>query len=528
MALQWQVWNNGSLNAIGYKCDTAYLSENSIWDITDHQLGTSVCTFISIPPAGQGDMPPRGSIYSTIRSAPFVAQKNYSCILRTRSNIRDPNLSNNIGVSMTPLRINAPTLILGVPTNISIASGDELVYKIENVPSESTLIATLIASENSGFHDLFLRYRDPPTRSNYDAFSQYSLSHNQTAVIQSTKLGLYYIRIENFGTDTDPYQVQVEVKLAIFEITNVNPVSAAPLGNVTLHLSGTLISNDVEAALINEASSDMITAYSVYWFSSVELYATFDIRNISTGMYSIQLTNTMTNELAQLRNRFEISSGIPGQVSMRLDAPPNLLRGESTIVTLFVQNTGNTDIRTPLMFIRSNRNLQISVVRSGGETADNYATEIVFLPVPSQGPSGVIPPGVTTKTLFRVLPQSFRSSFSEFLSVSFLDESQMDYAHSYTDRKQELQPRDIPNDSWDIIWNNFMSSVGETWRTMTERFSDITSRQSLGRRIIGSVDELVELQLRIAQGGLGPLGESNYGICCRFFCNFKLSIQDQT
>ena len=512
LTLRWQVWNNGSLNAQGYKCDSAYLSEDNKWDITDYQLGRPVCTFISIPPAGPGtefSMQPRGSVSNVVRSTPFIAQKNYSCILRTRTNIRDPNLKNNIGTSDIPIRVNAPTLLLGVKTNLSIGSGSELVYKIENIPSESTLIATLNASEDSGFHDLFLRHRNPPTGSMYDSFSQYSLSHNQTTVVQSTKPGTYYIRIESFGRNTQPYQVQVEVTVATFEITGINPYSAAPLGNVTLRVTGTLITNKVEAALIDEYSSAILNATAVYWFSSVEVYATFNISNVSTGVYSIQLTNTRTNEQALLRNSFHISSGIPGQISTRINAPRNLLRGEATTVSLLVQNTGNTDIRTPIMFVRSNRHVQISIIDGSGQE-DDYAPELVFLPLPLHGPSGIIPPGVTTTTVFHILPNSFRASFSDSLSVSFLEESQMDFPHSYVDRKQELKPLDIPNDSWDIIWNNFLSSVGGTWRTMTERFSNVANELSIGQKRIKSVDELVDFQLHIAQGGQGPLGKAKY------------------
>ena len=513
MTLQWRIWNNGSLTARGYKCDTAYLSEDNEWDITDHQLGQSECSFIAIPSESGSSMQQRGQSYSAIRSTPFVAQENYSCIVRTRTNIRDPNLLNNIGASITAVRVNAPTLILGVQTNLTATPGSDLVYKIENVPSERTLIASLTTIESSRFHDLYLRHRNPPTGSMHDAFSMHTLSHNQTAVVQSTKPGTYYIRIESFGQSKEPYQIQVEVKLAVFEITNIDPLFVAPLGNVTLRISGTLISSEVEATLVNENASVIIIAHSLYWFSSIEVYATFDIESISTGIYTVQLTHTKTNQQALLKNKLSIFSGIPGQISTRIDAPRNLLRGESTIVTLFVENIGNTDVLTPIMFIRSNQQVQLSITDSSGQTGNNYASELIFLPVPLHGPSGIIRPGVTTKTLFHVLPNSFRASFSVALSVSFLDENQKDFAHSYIQRKQYFRPQEIPNDSWDIIWNNFLSSVGKTWHTMMQRFSSVANELSIGNKRVESVDELVDFQLRIAQGGQGPLGKDTIYIC---------------
>ena len=513
MTLQWHIWNNGSLAARGYKCDTAYLSEDSEWDITDHQLGRPVCSFISIRSESGSSMQQRGQRYRAMRSTPFVAQENYSCIVRSRTNIRDPNLLNNIGASNTPVRVNAPTIFLDVKTNLSITPGNDLVYKVENIPSEKTLIARLTTVESTRFHDVLLRHRNPPTGSVHDAFSMHTLSQNQTAIVQSTKPGTYYIRIESFGRSTDPYQIQVEVKVAVFEITSIDPTFVAPLGNVTLHISGTLISNEVEATMVNENASVTITAHSLYWFSSIEVYATFDIENVPTGIYGVLLTHKKTYQQAILKNKLSIFSGIPGQISTRIDAPRNLLRGESTIVTLFVQNIGNTDVLTPIMFIRSNRQVQLSIADSSGQTDNNYASELIFLPVPLQGPPGIIRPGVTTKTLFHVLPSSFRASFSVVLSVSFLDEDQKYFAHSYVEQKQDLKPEEIPNDIWDIVWNNFLSSVGETWHTMIERFSSVANELSIGHKRIESVNELVDFQLRIAQGGQGPLGKDAYTIC---------------
>ena len=519
MMLQWNIWNNGSLDAVGYKCDTAYLSEDTEWDITDHQLGEPICSTIFIPPMEASSMQQRSLSVHASRLTPFIAQDNYSCIVRTRTSIRDPNLANNIGVSVTPVRVNAPTLYLGVSANVSISSSNPLVYKIDNVPGENTLIVKLTASLDSGFHDIFLQHGTPPTGSKYDAFSQYSLSHNQTAVVQSTKPGVYYIRIESFGRNIEAYQIQIMVELAAFEIINISPTFAAPLGNVTLHISGTLISDDVQASLIYNTTSESptISSSAVYWFSSVEVYATFDIRNLSTGFYTLQLINPKTNEVAELSNRFRITSGIPGRVSTRIDAPRNLLRGESTLITMFVQNSGNNDISTPIMFIRSSRNVQLSIVDRNSETEDAYRPELIFLPVPLQGPAGIIPPGVTTKVLFRLLPNSFRSSFTDTLSTSYLEESQMDIAHSYVEKKGDLKPSNIPDESWDIVWDNFMNSVGRTWRTLTQRLSDIDNELSLGHKRVESVDALVSFQLRIAQGSVGPLGKAIAIQCFSYF-----------
>jgi len=89
----------------------------------------------------------------------------------------------------------APTLLLDNPTPIDLETGDETVYKIENIPGERTLVATLSVNGVVVYHDLFLRHRKPPTGYDYDAFSQKALSSNQTAVVRNTRAGTYYLRI---------------------------------------------------------------------------------------------------------------------------------------------------------------------------------------------------------------------------------------------------------------------------------------------------------------------------------------------
>ena len=109
---------------------------------------------------------------------------------------------------------------------------------------------------------------------------------------------------------------------------------------------------------------------------------------------------------------------------------------------------------------------------------------------------------------FRAIPiqAHSESNFRERLNLDYFEERQMDNVHLYVGRKQELKPRHVPDDSWDIIWDNFLSSVGETWRTLTERMSDIATEQSMGQQRIHSVDDMVEFQLRIASGSTSPIG----------------------
>ena len=494
---RWEIRNNGSLVADGYKCDSVYLSEDNTWDITDTQVGDPQCSIFSIQPYGGN--PGNDRIFTMTEATPFIAQQEYNGIVRTRSNIRDPNLENNVRSTVMPLSVNAPTLMLDILTPIDLEAGSEKVYKIENIPGENTLIATLSVTERiTAYHDLFLRFNNPPTGYDYDAFSQKALSSNQTAVVRNTRPGTYYLRIESSGNEAQLYNVQVLVKIARFEILDIFPRMAAPVGSVTIFYSGTVFGYFVEASLISMTSSNEIyTASDVYWFNSEEVYATFNASTLPTGIYTAKLTDTTTGEYAQLNHSLEIAEGIPGQLSVLVTPPRRLRAGATGRISLYVRNTGNTDILTPLMTLQTGGN---ALVRQLDENIfAGYATEVNFLPLPTKGPGGILPPGASSQIYFDVVP---RAGFEgrDTVQFSYIEDAQRIEPHAYLEQKSELKPPDIPDSVWDRVWQNFLSSMGETWGSFHDRVSKIATELSLVQKKVFSIDDIISYQLQVANG----------------------------
>jgi len=502
---EWDLRNNGSLEAIGYKCDTVYLSEDQRWDIADLQIGNTQCGHIRLSPF-EGNQA-NDETYSQSAATPFLAQQDYTGIVRTRTNIQDFNLENNIGISDTLLTINAPTLLLDTPTSITLNPGDQVVFRIENVPTEETLVATLTTLTTSGndspFHDLFLRFRQPPTGSVHDAFSQYALSSDQKAVVRNTKMGTYYIRIESFGRGALSYQVSVLVRIAKFEILSLQPTVAAPLGNATILFSGTLFSNNLQAALVNDANPEVThKALKYYWFNSEEVYATFDMSTMEIGNYTARLTNKVTGVTANLSSSFRVAEGIPGQLSITVRQPGALRAGRSGRVEIFVQNTGNVDLLTPMMTLQTQGNALLQQIDEGISVPPS--AEIFFLPLPSKGPGGIIRPGGTAQVYFQISPTAGFTG-REVVQLSYVEEAEE--PHVYLSRRDSLRPSEIPEEIWNTIWSNFLDSVGTVWATFHRRVSELATEYSVAQKKIYSIDEIVNYQLRLAYGYLtGNLG----------------------
>lgn len=493
VSFDWSLRNNGTLQARGYKCDTAYLSSDDVWDITDIQLGNAVCGFVTIQPYLENSN--NDVRFGLQASTPFVAQTNYTGFVRTRSNIRDPFLENNIGFTNIPISIRAPILSLGIPTAVTITPGEELVYRIDDVPSDKTLIATLTTTATNAYHNLFLRYNNPPTGFNFDAFSKYSLSLNQTAVVRNTRAGEYYLRIESIGYRNEPYQIEVLVKIARFEILNISPTVATFMGNITIRFSGTVFSNFLQAELIHETTNQVFTALQVYWFTSEDIYATFNASALPRGVFIVQLIDQQTRSIAQLNNSFTITEGLPGHLSVQVRPPRPLRAGSPGMITVTIENDGSSDLLIPMMILQTGGSSVIRLLHESG-SADS-TTQYNFIPVPNNGPGGILRPGDIVQLEFEITP---RDDFigSDQLTLSYIQN--LNDSHFYINKRDQLKPPHISTPIWEVIWDNFIESVGTTWGSLNQRVSEMATQFSLSKQRVFDINNLIDYQLGISYG----------------------------
>ena len=497
LTASWKLRNNGSVVAEGYKCDTVYLSEDEVWDITDQQLGDTECSSIAIHPFNQNIGNDVSFQFTT--ATPYIAQQDYTGIVRSRSNIRDLNSANNIGTTQGTLNIQAQSINLNSPTTITLQQGQSKVYKIDGVPAEETLVATLKTAAQNIYHDLFLRHEKPPTGFDYDAFSQRALSVNQKCVVRNTRNGTYYIRIESSTSmEQDGYSVEVLVKIANFEILEITPSMAAPLGNVTLRISGTVIGYAVEAYIYSIGNtSQLYSAKKVYWFNSEEVYATFDITGFPLGNYTVRLTDRLTVEIAEIASSFEVANGIPGRPSLLVMPPGPLRPGQIGQLSVFIQNTGNTDILSPLIVVLSGGDILIRLLHDSIQS-DTGSTITSFQTVAFNGPAGILSPEGYSQMYFEFRPRTSLVTRDE-LVVAVIPG--LPLLHAYADLKDTLQPSYLPDNVWDTIWENTLMAVGLTWESFQYHASDLATQMSLvyDRRPLSS-DEIMEYAVKVADG----------------------------
>ena len=504
--VNWKIRNNGSRRAEGYKCDTVYLSQDDIWQIEDARLGKPICSYVILEPYNGGAS--QDTPYSITSELPLTGLGVYHGLVKTRSNILDQNHQNNIAVGPKNLNVTFPSLPLDGCVDVTLKPDEQSSFLIDSVPDEKTLIVTINSSNDDAFHDLFVRHSKPATAYQYDGGSKFALSADQEVVIPETVARKYYVLMRRYDTSSSaPTNKPSRLcsRIAKFEITRVFPNQVAPLGNATLRLEGALFGQNLEAFLVNASSKEnFVKAEKVHRMSSTEAYATFITRNLTIGAtFHVKIVNIESKEEALFPRSLVISLGEAGRLETYVDFPEALLVDSPGVITVSYENTGDTDIVSPVLALRvGGGQAQLRPVQKATSSAQ-FSSTVMFLAQPFQGPGGILPPKAYGEIVF-----DFESRAGEVtqstIRLQMLEEN--DEPHPYINSSQDLKPDFLSNELWTPIWENFLISVGKTASSFQHRMSAVSTLLSRSGRRVNLVNDLVQFQIDIANGKL--TGES--------------------
>ena len=491
---EWTISNNGSKPANGYKCDSVYLSRDKLWDLKDTELSVD-CEPITLSQLGFSG---NKKLFSKEASVPLVSQAEYYSIVKTRSNIRDVNKANNIGVSSGKTSVEHTNLQLGVETVFTFTSlGTDKIWRIPNVAPDETLVIEVYSYESEEFVSVYARHQLPATSEQFDFVSGQTLSPNQTTIVSNTRGGDYYVLVTKMVSSSSSRNFTMLAKVAKFEITSVEPSKAAPLGQVTLMVKGTLFPYDVSADFIKQSSEMRLSSPSIYRFSSSELYIIVNTRNLSVGdVYHLQLTNKITGNVTSFDKALRIVSGMKGVISTKVQCPRTLRLGEKALVGIDIQNTGDTDVIFPMFFFSVADNALVSLDGINSEKAlTNFFT---FLAWPLNGMGGTLPPGSHSRIFFNV-KQKTNEVGRVSARLRIIPASNKE-SNPYLKRRRAFQPVFYPDERWDMVWQSFIKTVGKTTMSLSKRLSKTAHNLGMLGEKVASVDDLIQYELNLADG----------------------------
>ena len=454
----WYVGNNGSLAVYGYKCDSVYLSADDIWDVTDTALTEPSCGAFNYAQRG-------GSRESAVAAVPPVAVGEYKTIVRTRSNVKDFNLVNNIAVSVANMSVSPPVIYLNEPKTVSMSTNQRLVFRLLDLPVGAAITVTLKTDYQLAYHRLYIRHSSPPSTNIYDFASSEPGITKQRVTIAFAKGSSYYVLVESGSSVLVPehYQIVILARIAKFEVDSVLPTVVSPVGSATLRIIGTLFGFRLRCCLVRTLNATSVCSADVVRFGPEKAYCTLAVSGVMDGNYSLTLQDIQKNIEVRLEAAVKVLHlARPGKVEIKMEGDTFVRFGEVATATVMVSNVGYSDVPNPVILLSCAPPVQATpyVIHA----AVSWSNTITFLSFQQNQPPSVIPPRTTYQTTFRF--RSDEDGRMPIIAGVVTDSAVKDLIARWG---VVLQPSELSGDVWKQIWENVMLCLGHSPRVLFYR-----------------------------------------------------------
>ncbi len=476
------IGRNAGANAITTSWqDAVYLSKDGEVDESDLLLTT----------VAQIDSLGANSAYvetATI-TLPAVPEGSYFILVRAdrRFQIDEPIRTNNLAVSSTTLNLNVPSLSVGSATNVPFAATHPDHYFQFTVTPGEALRLVLNSAAASGLSELLIARGRLPTPADFD-FAASAQQPDQELLIPTTQDGTYYVLARAIGGAAATASFSLMPTLVPFGIDGVDVSIGGNTGRVTVGIQGQRFNSETLFRL--EGNGTTINTVSTVFRDSQMVFVTFDLSGQPTGVFDVVAVNGSTT--VTLPAAFTISETQENPVEINLITPGIIRSGAgSTTVVVEYTNTSNVDIAAPFIELASTF-ARLRLSDDGDYSGDFAQSSIQFLGISQDGPAGILRAGQRNQMRVFLEPASGIAEFRLDLEVSILgnDDESIDWQAA----KSDLRPQAMSTQAWDVVFSNFLSSVGST----PDQFHDVlaenaTYLSNLGVRT-GNIARLMQFE----------------------------------
>ncbi|MBO9563924.1 MAG: hypothetical protein J7621_14170 [Niastella sp.] len=404
VTITWKLRNQGINPASGYFREGIYLSADDKWDVDDVLLADHKDQAY-ITPLSAKDQSLRVKIKG-------VKDGKYFVIVRTDlvNNIYETDDNNNTTVSADTITVSMPLLTVNVPAQATLVKEAPLYYKLE-VPAAlagETLLLSLQAGTQEIPNELYVRFNEVPSRSQYHYKYELANSASQEIVIPSLLEGTYYIMAYN-GVMEMP--VTLLAQKISFGVRSIATNEGGNRGIVTTLVRGAKFEPGMQVYLTN-SSPGQINATQVQVVNSTTAFATFNLAGKATGQYNV-VARKAGNDTTSLPGGFRIIAGIGGgfqgggvtpggfYCSIRnigvdellgsdVVSPAQVRVGQLFVMELNFGNSGNVDIPVPSRLLVAG----VPIARTP-EGLKEGKKELFLEFKELGGPAGILRPGAT-------------------------------------------------------------------------------------------------------------------------------------
>jgi RHS repeat-associated protein len=500
VTISYRVENRSTGTAYGPWTDSIYLSSDNRYQMTDKLIGR--VTHV-------GDLEGLGSYTETLTAPlPAVIEGSYYIIVvnDSQQKIPDLNRSDNTSASAGVITTTIPLLTMGVTTNGTIDSGQNLYYRLDISGGRNVRItANFTPASGASF---YLRYGKIPDQGSFDwvAPMPKTPSSSQEIILPNPQPGRYYVLLHGLEGVSGGKPFDITPQETFLELSSVSPGRGANVGSVTVTIKGSGFTPSTTASLI--ASGGSQRAASVVLFKDPStLYATFDLSGLETGLYDVKVQEK--GQTATAEDVFVVTTGVPGRVVFGLSVPPAIRAGQTVSIAVTYENAGDTDAIAPLMWLtadfvnmRDRRTCQCLDCPNCGIHPVNQPVfkSAHLLGINREGPAGILPPAAGGTIFIDGVPTIPSGMIHYALYAITNTEAPIDWSVM----KTKLRPNGIPAEAWEPIFANFVDSVGNTLGTLQARLAANATHLSLLGEYSHDVNRLITFEF--LKAGLSEIG----------------------
>lgn len=419
----WRLANQGDNTAQGFVREAVYLSADTQWDLEDPLLGVND-RFIDVQ-AGQGVQASTvlnlENVYSANQQAeiqellPAIVSGEYHVIVRadTRNAVRESDEENNTEISATTMSAVIPELAFDAPTSFQLRRGESVYYQVQVTdpaeslfPNVSSTLRIRTKSDTQASNEIHVRYGEPARRSLSDFSANNRLEHSLNLPVPASRPGVYYLLIHSEEIlNSEAQEITITVRRESFSLTAVSPSSGGRNRQVTLKLKGTAIAPATKP-LLRQGTREY-EAVETFWYSPLEMWATFDLTGILKGTYDVVLQLNQANlsfidegthmeaviqesqAEAMAEGAFVVEDPITVPPRIFFQSPSALVPNSRFGITIRVENRSNHDIQSPLLLVYGTPGF---AKKLPDEQVYDFGSRLV-LPVATEGPAGILAAG---------------------------------------------------------------------------------------------------------------------------------------
>ena len=387
--VNWKVKNVGDNTLAGNGLRTlAYLSTNTAFDASDQLLGSVNSDNVNLIPGGE-------MVQQLQARVSAMPEGEYYVIVKTDVSrvFNEVNISNNTGCSAYPFNLTLRNLPFNTPVPDTLFNNLAVDYKLNVDTNTDQTVRIFLESEDQtsgAVNTIYVSHNTVGSSLGYDFSTLEQTTYNPELYIPATEAGYYGVNIQGSSPTADSQAVVIEADILPFELRSVSPNRGGNTGRVTMMLTGSRFSSDMQVTLTG-ADGIVLRPVTLTYENYYKAFATFDLNGQDTGLYDVTVTHP-TEGADTLVGGFRIEAGTPENLYTNVIFPQSPRPNRVIVAMLEYGNVGNTDIVDPKVTLSGISGTPISLTASG--LADSATSLQIPLSVDGDLP-GILRPGVS-------------------------------------------------------------------------------------------------------------------------------------